>query len=237
MLLKRTMIALVGILLTGSIGVMVSGCGSSNNDQGISFSLIGFFSAAPEPGSDELPAGSAGQTITLSSADADEQVVGSPSRSAVFIFIGIRNNLSNQFINADRAFMEYYIAGAAAQPPSSSVALNGILGPPVFEGSTTEGDSPFDSTLPPSFADPNGPAPTSITEIPIVPPAVLTWINLNRGSLPEPPFIMNVFVEASGVTSAGDVLRTNTDVYNILFEPDNIINVTSPSESDSSASE
>jgi hypothetical protein len=43
----------------------------------------------------------------------------------------------------------------------------------------------------------------------IVPSEIRSWISLNRGSLPEPPFSMEISFEVEGITSAGDLLVTN----------------------------
>lgn len=219
----------IGALI--SVTASVIGCGSaSNNDQGVSFSALGFFSEAPES-EDDLPPGQIGATTTLSNSTE----TGAEFGGAIFTFLGLQNNLSSQFIRVERIFMSYHVSGASQQPPSTSIAHSYILAPPQVtggEGEDTSGDSPFDSTLPPSFNGENTVGSMGFGQFPIVPLEVIEWLNFNRNSLPELPFNMTIDVYARGVTSAGDSLETNTVSFVVNFTPDQIINPTGGDETE-----
>jgi hypothetical protein len=194
---------IVGILVLAGIVLAIGGCGSaSNNDQGMSFTLIGF-SKSGGSGDDS------GQILPLGT---DQESSGTPSVQGALTFYGVQNNLSNQGVRVDRAFLDFYVDGATMQPPQTTVPMGFVLGPVA---STTAGGS-----LPPSWS--------TIANVKwyqqfVVPPDVMAWLNLNRNSLPELPFQMTVHVRVTGVTTAGDRLETNTLDYPVDFVPDQII--------------
>lgn len=205
-------------------------CGSaSNNDQGVAFTLLGFFAAGDVDGCD-LPAGELGQFTPIGELDSSS-IVGDSEESgdsgAVLTYLGIQNNLTGQFIRTDRVLLSYYIEGASAQPPSTTLALSSVVGPSVVasdSSSDTEGgatNDPFDSSLPPGFD--NESCSREFLQFMVVPPDIRAWINLNKGSLPEAPFVMTATVEVTGLTSAGARLTTNPATYDVIFTPDPII--------------
>lgn len=194
-----------GVLSLSLLLLSLTGCGSgsSNNDQGVAFTLLGFFSDFEET------AGQVGDTITLSGTDEfsnSSPNEDSQTETAVPVILGLQNNLSGQFIRADIAYITYFVNGASAQPPSTSVSFSVFLGP------ASEGNS----SLPPTIANPN----TSFAQIPIVPADIRAWLALNRNDLPEPPFTMTATVYVSGVTSSGDRLDTNQATYFLNVVPD-----------------
>ena len=105
-----------GLALAGVLG----SCGSaSNNDQGASFTLLGYFAEVPDSESTSLPTQLTGLSILLS----DPGQEGAPSADnfgggTVTAVVGMQNNIVTQFLRTDRVFFEYDIPGAAAQPPS-----------------------------------------------------------------------------------------------------------------------
>ena len=72
-------------------------------------------------------------------------------------------------------------------------------------------------------------------EVFVVPSEIVAWINLNRGSMPELPFTMEITAYATGVTSAGDRLDTNPIKYFVQFTPDEVVPPTEGSDSSSSS--
>ncbi len=82
------------------------------------------------------------------------------------------------------------------------------------------------SSLPPVFA-----APTSYTSgFMLATPEVREWFSLNRNKLPEPPFVMTGIFTASGVTSSGDRIETNSLELPISVLEDRLISPPSPVE-------
>ena len=204
--------ALLGLMLLG-VALLASGCGSgSSNNQGVSFTLTGFFES-----SDDDAAGQVGVIEPLSFSSTEDAT---SDAGAIFTFVGLQNNLSQQFIRTDGVFMDYFIPGASKQPPSSATGLSTVIGPAV---SSTAGGDPFQSTLPPSFAGEGAPGNISKAQVMIVPPDVLTWMNLNRAALPELPFLLVITVQVTGVTSSGDRLDSNEGEFLVEFTPDNRI--------------
>lgn len=125
------------------------GNGASNNDQGISVTLLGLFQTATSQatgggttnnltGCGQLPqplsAGfiSLGQTMPQPSATPGTTSTSGLSMDpsgAVYAIVGVQNNLYGQVFRADRVLLEYYIPGSSVQPPSTNVALNMLAGP------------------------------------------------------------------------------------------------------------
>lgn len=207
---KRFSTALLLLAFVGSIGLI--GCGSgSSNDQGVSFTLLGFF-GGPLDG-DDLPAGELGQFVPLSGGNFIDE--GAPTSSGtVLTYLGMQNNMLGQFIRTDRVFMEYQVPGARVSVPSSSFPLGLIVGP-------AGGNN---STLPDSFTDEEASVGNlALAQFPIVPASVMEFINFNRTSFPEAPFEMNVRVVVTGITSAGDRLDSNESYYQVIFTPDRLV--------------
>jgi len=203
------------------------GCGTAaTNNQGISFTLLGFFAELPESGSDTLPTGELGQATPLSSENPELQT-GNVS-GAVSTVAGMKNNIISQFIRVDRMVINYYIEGANVQPPSTTVGISALLGPSVSSTSSSDStstDSSSSGTSKPPSSLPNF---STISELsfgsfPIVPPEVTAWLNLNRAQLPEAPFTMLATVKASAVSSSGQRYYSNPADYFIIFTPDNVI--------------
>lgn len=120
----------VGALLASSL-MLGCGGGGANNDQGVSFQLIGF-AATPCGGGQGGQGGGGGQ-------------VAGQSEIVVFLSEGfesqdeadfdtttcaqLQNNMTTQFVRTERVFVEYYVEGATKQPPSTSSLLPVSLAP------------------------------------------------------------------------------------------------------------
>jgi hypothetical protein len=199
---------LVVSTLVSALLAFATGCGTagtSNNDQGVAFTLLGFFDA------EDTDTGITGLSVPLSTVPEEEQ----QNSGAILATLGVQNNLTGQFIRTDRALISYYIEGATIQPPDTTIPFSGVLGPTQ---SDDDPPVPVDPTLPGEFEENQ-----LFGEIPVVPPAIMTFLNLNRAQLPELPFVMEVIVNVSGVTSSGDRLETNQQTLTVLFTPDAII--------------
>ena len=204
------------IFLAGMLG-----CGGASNDQGVSFTFLGYFAPGDSGGCDsETQVGISGVVVGLSSSDftggtpGDTETV--PENTAQTACARVQNNISTVGIRVQRVFVSYYVEGATAQPPSTSFPLGVILGPGTSNGAVGSIKSPT-SSLPAGFSDI---ANVSTATVALISPEVFTWLNLNRAQLPEPPFTMVATSYAVGITTAGDQLTTNpVDVY-IQVTPD-----------------
>ncbi len=187
-----------------------AGCGSSpTNDQGVSFTLTGFYADTGE--GTTAPAGEVGQSVPLSAANPE----GIDSFGGIVTTVaGLRNNMTSQTVRVDRIEMKYYIEGAKAQPPRTVVPLTVFLGVSSGAGSSTSSSGSTTTTVLNS---------QSYAEFPVVTTDIMTWLNFNKTNLPELPFTMAVEVTAEGISSAGNRYETNPASYFIIFTPDNII--------------
>ena len=164
-----------------------SACGGSSNDQGISFRSLGYFTDST---------GTAGQSGTCASLTNDTQVpTVNSDGTANGGFLGLQNSML-QGINLSRANLSYQVNGSSLSIPPDVFALGGRLGP-----ANNSESSP----------------PTSFTQIIIVSPAIMEFLNQNRSRLPQPPFSMVVFTTATGTADNGDTFTTNEVNFQVLF--------------------
>lgn len=195
-------------ILVATLMSTLFGCGSTNNDQGVSFLLQGFATASKDgcTGTDNLENG---QSVALSEA---AEGAGSDLRAAV-----VARNQTVTPLRIDRVLLSYYAPGSSINIPSTSVPLGITLG--------AAGSSPnVVGTVGGSSGGASG-LPTCVSAtVPILPAAVRAFINLNRSSFPELPFDVEVSAVVSGVTSSGSRIETNDATYFIKFLPDVVIN-------------
>lgn len=193
---KRFILGFFSVLLVIAIG---SACGGSaaNNDQGVSFTLLGFFNAVPDDPCGEEPGAVGSAEISISEADE--------TNSAVRSVLGLQNNLTGQFIRTQRIFLKYFIPDASVQPPDTNIPASRLIAPFVQAGS----DGGFDSSLPDSFGDEETACNRAYLDASVIPAEVRNFLNLNRSSLPEFPYSMIITVNVSGVTNSGEVHTTN----------------------------
>lgn len=197
------------------------GCGSaSNNDQGVSLLMTGFYPTSATTVTDPRLTGISVPFSDLTGTD------GGSFGGAVVAAIGVQNNIVGQGVRLQRVFYSYYIAASSVQPPSTTYGLGVVLGPNGM-------DSENPSTLPPGYA---GLPAGAIAQLPVVPFEIREWMVMNRNSLPEPPFVMDVMAHVTGVTSAGDRLDTNESILTVTVVSDIPIGGSSSSTSSSSSS-
>ena len=210
-------------LITSSAATLllvgVLGCGGASNDQGVSFSFLGYFAPDDTGGCDSASdTGLSGLVVGLSNSDfngSPSELETVPTNTASIGCARVQNNISTVGIRVQRVFLSYYVEGATQQPPSTSFPLGFILGPGPSSGVAGSLTSPS-SSLPPGFNVGN----VSTAAVALISPEVFTWLNLNRAQLPEPPFTMVATSYAVGITTAGDQLTTNPiDIY-IQVTPD-----------------
>jgi hypothetical protein len=192
--------AMQGLVFALAVGALW-GCGSaSNNDQGASFTL---FQMTPSSSS-----------VPLSRSEE-----GTTSTGALTGTYGFQNNLLGQGIRLQRLFLRFFVEGSSEQPPETTVAIGAVLGP--------AGPAPADSD-----GSPGGSLPEGFESIPntanisafVLPPEIMSWLNLNRSLLPEPPYSITIEAYATGITTAGDRLDTNPLGTSVTITPDVVIN-------------
>lgn len=176
-----------GIVMLGVVAMAMLGCGTAtNNDQGVSFTMLGYSVAAnasATPGSGSSAAAcSTAPNLSSGVFAIGTQTETSGSTPQVLAGVVVRNNLTTQFVRTVSIQFEYIIPGAQIQPPSTTVPYGGVV---AKSGGLQCG------------------------VVSVVPPQVLSWISLNRESLPEPPFLVIARGQVTGTTQAGDVLSTN----------------------------
>lgn len=219
------------LITTFTLGLITAawlgGCGSAtNNDQGVAFTLLGFFSAddIDNVSGCDTPTGTLGLFSSLNASGVD------PASGNTIIYAGLQNNLSQQFIRTERAFITYNVTGASRQPPDTSVPISSIVFPSVVDTTDSEnsGSNGFVSSLPPSFGGSG--CSRGYAGFEVVPADIMTWLNFNRSALPELPFRLDATVTVTGITSAGDRYTSNEMTFFIDFLAD--VEINEPSGSD-----
>lgn len=210
----------VGVAAVSAVCAFVlSACGSSSNDQGVSFTNLGFFDTEGEGGCGT--GGSPLTSVNVPISSVDEAASGGGGE--VRAIVSLQNNLQGQTVRPDRVFFTYEVSEGSDQPPGTAVAVSGLLGPGSDGG----------TSLPPGVGGSN----CVSFDLPIVTSDVMTFINLNRQSFPELPFTMEVRAVATGVTSAGDRIESNAQSIFIQFTPDLVIPPTGADPDDSDGEE
>lgn len=208
---------LASLVIAGALG----SCGSAtNNDQGASFTLLGYFAEIGDGDADTLPQALTGLSILLSDTPSDEQAPNSDNfgGGSVIAVVGLQNNLTAQFVRTDQVFFEYNVPGAAAQPPSTNYPLSFVLG-----AADAASGNPPGSSLPGGF---EGISNRGFAEVTVLPAEIRAWMSLNRDLLPDTPFVMSVRTVVTGVSSAGDRFDSNAAELLIQVNSDTIISPT-----------
>jgi hypothetical protein len=251
------------VWLTTSCG----GNGAANNDQGMSVTFLGLFSSTrltnnvgggggaggggvgQTPGNQgcgQLPTGFSGGYLRLGEAEPEPggtlsatNASGTDPAGGYVSVVGVQNNLYGQAFRAERLIVDFYIPGAAMQPPSTTVPVFLIAGPAESAAQANNGQGgagnannntvnpglrrPLFTSLPPSFSNLCNRALAQVT---VIPPAIREWINFNRDVLPEPPFKMEVVLRVSGLSSSGNRYETNDAVIDFDILPESFVEPT-----------
>lgn len=134
--------------------------------------------------------GSTGTVEELFSNDSDFGGLGAFNGRIVTAIIGLRNNLGAQFLNLTRIDCNYGVAGSSLSVPSDSFTVGGLI---------PKGGSDL------------------FVEFPILSPDIISFLNVNKNSLPELPFRLTASCAGVAISEAGDTLVTNRSPYSILF--------------------
>jgi len=185
----------VAIMVLAALTFM-AGCGGSSNDQGVTFTALGFFQVTEEDGALEI-----NPDVIISGIGT---VMGAQSAR---VAIGLQNNLCCQFIRTERVQFSYEIPGVGVRPPDTAVTIGGIIRP-TPGGVVEDGDGAgSQSSLPDGFI--TGEASINYYTLRPVRTEIGEWLLFNKNQLPATPFDMIVTATATGVTSAGNRLQTN----------------------------
>lgn len=227
-----------GLVVAGALAVAAVGfgCGSSsNNDQGVSFTLFGFYSSGSSSGT-ACSQPSAGGILTLDEGalggDESESPTG-PNLNALEVCYGLQNNLAVEGVRLQQAYMDYFIPGATVQPPSTSQPLSSVLGPAGSGTGGASGATGPDSSLPPGFDFPN----EVRLGVFILPPDIISWLSLNRASLPELPYLIRVNTYVRGITTSGNAIDSNLLSYPVDVVIDNEVPPTDGGDEEGSEGE
>jgi hypothetical protein len=166
-----------------------SGCGTSN-DQGVSFRSLGFFQDST---------GTVGESGTCASL-RDTTVIPAPNPDGTGFdggFLGLQNSMVSQGINVDRVNLSYFINGSSLAIPNDVFALSLRLGPA-------------------NGAEPGNPS-TAFSQIIIVSPQIMKFINDNSSRLPDLPFSLVANATAVGTADNGDDFTTNRSTFQVVF--------------------
>ena len=205
------------ILLTSMSVALLFGCGGSgNNEQGVSFTLLGFYQ--PPAGSTSSSVGSlvgdAGRIVSVSIFKGN---TGISVASQQTTYLGLSNNLTGQTIRTTKINYSYEIPGSSLSIPDAVQFVSFIL-TPVSNG-TGVGSTGATTDLPDPAINQGKAGPTNFPQVVIFPPNVASWFNSNVASLPTGPFEIILTVTVEGITSSGSGLTTNPEYYTLDVFP------------------
>jgi hypothetical protein len=204
-------------------------------------------------GCGQLPTGISGGYIQLGAVGSqttptitEDSLSGSDFAGNYLAVIGIQNNLYGQAYRAERVLVDYFVPGASIQPPSATIPVSLIAGPAESasrvggggnNNSTTSSDPglrrPIFTSLPPSFSNLCN---RSLSQVPIIPSSVRDWLIINQSQLPAAPYLMEVTVRVSGISSAGDQIETNDASFAFDVLPASFVIPQTPTASATAAS-
>lgn len=175
---------------------VVASCGSTgtNNDQGTSFLGLGFFTDSTGTiGLDEIVVALFSDSPSQAALTLNGQTV---DAAAAVGFIGVQNRLTAQFVRVTQITCQYDIPGTSIPTVEDSSTFSTVLAPVAGAA----GDAP-DVTTP---GGSTGYLGFSIFSIDLI-----AYLNSITNDLPQLPFRMIITCQATGISQAGDVLRTN----------------------------
>lgn len=193
-------------VLTSLTLALAAGCGgASSNNQGTSFLAFGWSDlaniASPSPNLAALQVPLATDTAILETNGLGLE------GSAYFVAMALQNRLTTQFIRVARVDCSYDIQGTGLFVPDESINVSAIIAPTE----DAEAEEGANSTLVEESGN------FKYVGFPIITTDILSYLNVNRNSLPELPFRITATCHAVGVTQAGDTLETNDITLPIFF--------------------
>jgi hypothetical protein len=221
--MRKLVIVGVATLVSGVI-IACGGNGATNNDQGVSVTFLGLYANLPNnnAGGNNNTTGTNLQGCTrFPNQAAQPTPIPLGDDDGYYAIAGVQNNLFGQFFRTNQIIVDYFIAGAAIQPPSYTAGISIFTGPAENSqnnlnnnnNNTTNNNEdgglrqPQNTSLPPSF---NGACNTAFSRVPILPPQIQDWLVFNQAMLPAAPYTIDVTARLVGQSSAGDVFETNS---------------------------
>lgn len=202
--------------------LLLGGCGSASNDQGVSFTLVGFGAYDIDETTQRVTCLTDEFTnlITVPLSDSAES-----TPNTIFSCLVVQHSMPAVTVRTEVVNLSYHIAGASIQPPSTTTRGTVVLPSANTSGSTgTTGGTSGTSGTSGTGGITSFVSKASIP-VNIVPPSIREWLSLNRNSLPAAPYSMDIIVSVTGVTSAGDQLTTNeaylqsTVIQDVTIDP------------------
>lgn len=199
--------ATFGLLLLALAPTFISCGGSTNNDQGTSFTATGFYTDVLKT------TGIMGANVVLSSdvsgtgglvsnvLTEDGTAIAVDGRQ-LFIYMALSNRLSKQFVRVVRIDCSYDIQGATIAVPDDSVSTSVV----IEAGASTTVDNV--TTVTPS---------EGVVGFAILTPDLFSFLNNNSNSLPVLPYSATAICSAVAVTQAGDTITSNPLYFAIEF--------------------
>jgi hypothetical protein len=249
MKIRARFLCLPFVAITSVWFLACGGNGAANNDQGVSVTLMGFFSGTTgnlngggqqnnQNNCGGIPASLGRVLLRLGDAlpESDtgaSSANGTDPSSSYVVAIGVQNNLIGQYYRGDRLLLDYYIPGSSLQPPSTNVALSVFAGPAPSGGGSGGGSGASGASG--ASGSGNGLRRPGNTSLPptfnnlcnqsyavaaVIPASIREWLNFNRAALPEPPYSMEVYALVSGLSSSGNRYDTNTAVLHVDVLPE-----------------
>ena len=191
----------LGLALTAAASLVACG-DSTRNNQGTSFTFLGWYQPAldetgvPDPDGEPEPVTALYYSLDNPQADFSA-------------YAGLQNNLYGEAIRVQRIKYDYEVVGSSIQIPSTQVVINWFLGPTV---DNSNGAFDQESSLPGSFQggeDGEDFAPKAYVEVPLLPADLKNFLSLNRNRLPQTPFSIVVRSSATGISTAGRQMESN----------------------------
>jgi len=206
---------------------VMTGCGdgsSSHNYEGISVTATGWWTYDREM-KKLLPLVEANVPLNWEVGG----IANTASEIGSNAYLAVQNNLSGQAIRITKVYKEFYIPNAAVQPPAMENATGTVLfadghnNVALFEGQDENGNAST-SSIPGSLVagsetefPENYNSTVGYAYVPVAPREVIDFITVNRELMPPLPFQMVVTAYAEGITTAGDVVRTNDLSFEVVF--------------------
>lgn len=184
----------------------ILGCGSNpSNDQGISFSLVGF--CADSACTEEL----AGATIPL---DGNNGAAGT-------IAYGELRNYLLQRIRIKGALVEYSVIGGNIPTHYDTLAVGAIMDAATGDAAGGAGGGETAAATTKAFYKVSTPSELTLP-FPLLSPNFKKLLELSRNDLPDTPFSIITTVRFTGITSSGDEYTTNPLDFTMYIsaEPD-----------------
>lgn len=200
------------VSVTLFVGLVCTGCGDGNNDQGIAFRAVGLFigdvseQRCTAPTTDQAIA-DPGISLPI---DLPQLDLGYPNVSDAFFlchgYLWLQNDLFGQAIVVDRIDYTYEVPGARISIPSHSAPVGFRINP---------ADAPEDTQ------NPFGQVNVFLGHLTgqIVPARIISFLRQNEPSLPELPYVMIVHLTARGRTDSGDIIESNEVRYTVEWIP------------------